>query len=102
MSQTGNQVGDAEADLDIRRRRVVFRAGHRGLKELDVLIGSFANAKAANLNEKDLGDLEKLLEQPDPDVLTWLTAKVAVPVEFDTPLFRQLLKFHDHQGPIYK
>jgi antitoxin CptB len=88
------------SDTEIRRRRVLFRAWHRGIREMDLLLGSFADATLGELGEEDLRAFEELLEVPDHDVFAWLTGQAPVPTPLDTPLFRQLKRFHDHAHPL--
>lgn len=64
--------------LDIRRRRALWRATHRGTKELDWLIGRFAAARLAGMGDDDLERFEALLALPDPELQSMLMA-VAVP-----------------------
>lgn len=63
---------DAINDLETRRRRVMYRAEHRGTKELDLLLGRFAEAHLAAMSEVDLVAFEKFLTLPDPDIHHWL------------------------------
>lgn len=86
--------------LDTRRRRILFRAWHRGTREMDLLMGRFADSELAGLSETELADLEGLLEAQDRDVFDWLSGAAAVPADYDTPLFRRLLAFHTHAGPL--
>jgi antitoxin CptB len=90
----------SSAELDPRRRRVLFQAWHRGMREMDILLGRFADSELPTLPEDQLGQLETLMEVPDRDVLMWLTGEAELPGEFDTALFRRLKAFHTHDGPI--
>jgi len=80
----------SSAGLDPRRRRILFRARRRGLREMDVALGAFADAHLATLTEAELEEVEAWLDQPDPDILAWLTGEAAIPARFDTALFRKL------------
>lgn len=84
--------------LDTRRRRSLFRSWHRGMLEMDLIMGRFADAEIANLSETDLDDFETLLEAPDPDVLAWLTGEIETPSDYDTPVFRKIRAFHTLLG----
>ena len=90
----------SSAALDPRRRRVLFRCWRRGMREMDFLLGGFADAQLPALPEAELDDLEKLLDVPDRDALAWLTGEAPLPNQFDTPLFRKLKAFHTHAKPI--
>jgi antitoxin CptB len=85
--------------LDARRRRLLFRCWHRGMREMDLIMGRFADAHIGELSDADLGVFERLLEVPDQDMLAWITGAAAVPVEHDSPLFRRLRDFHWRGGP---
>ena len=83
----------ANALLDTRRRRIKFRAWHRGMLETDLLLGRFADAELQNLSESELDDFEALLEALDRDVFSWAIGEVETPQVYDTPLFRQDRRF---------
>ncbi len=91
----------SSADLDPRRRRVLYRAWHRGMKEMDILMGKFADSELARLSDEDLSAFETLMDAPDPDLFKWMTDAEPTPTEFDTPVFRKLKVFHTHSGPIH-
>jgi len=67
---------------------------------MDLLLGGFADAAVEALPDRDLRDFEELLELPDHDVFAWLTGQAPLPPGHDTPLFRQLKRFHDHAHPL--
>ena len=90
----------SSVDLDPRRRRILFRAWHRGMREMDIIYGQFADKELPNLPEAQLGELEVLMEEPDRDVLMWLTGEAPLPPDFDTAVFRAIQAFHTHSGPI--
>ena len=81
-------------DLAMRRRRLRFRAWHRGMREVDLILGRFADAHLADLDEADLSSFEALLGLPDPEVLGWVTGEFDVPPEADSPLLRRILAFY--------
>jgi antitoxin CptB len=81
-------------DLDVRRRRLRFRAWHRGTREMDLLLGRFADAEMAGLSEQDVAAFEALIEVPDPDLYNWILGAEEPPALYDTPLLRRLRDFH--------
>ena len=89
------------SDIEIRLRRLRFRAWHRGILEMDLLMGRFADAKLASLEEHELEFFEALMELPDQEVFAWLTGQASVPKLHDTSLFRKLKSFHDHAHPLH-
>lgn len=80
--------------LDPRRKRALFRAWHRGMKEMDLVMGRFADREMATLGEAELEQFEALMELPDPEVFDWITERAAPPPEHDTPLFARLRTAH--------
>ena len=59
-------------DLELRRRRAIYRACHRGTKEMDVLLGRFTVARVAAMGDADLVHFERFLALPDPTLQTWI------------------------------
>jgi antitoxin CptB len=80
--------------LDGRRRRLLFRCRHRGIREMDFVLGRFADSELDGLSERELGELEGWLEIPDQQIFAWVNGSEAVPAEIDTVLFRRLRAFH--------
>jgi antitoxin CptB len=80
----------SSAALDERRRKILFRAWRRGMREMDLVMGRFADASLPAMSDGELDEFERLLEAPDPQVLAWITGEEATPPEFDTPLFARL------------
>jgi antitoxin CptB len=80
--------------LDLRRRKLLFRSWHRGMREMDLIMGGFADVKVEHLSEGELADFERLIDVPDRDLLAWITGEAAVPANFDSPLLRDLRAFH--------
>lgn len=88
------------ADLDPRRKRILFRAWHRGTREMDLLLGQWTESAIADLTEAELDTLEHLSDQDDRDLLAWLTGAEQVPAEFETAIFKAIQAFHQHSGPV--
>ena len=89
------------ADLDPRRRRTLYRAWHRGIREMDLIMGRFADAEIGTLSEDELDQFEALIEVPDRDLFKWLTGEAPTPANYDTPVYRRLAAFHRHDAPIH-
>ena len=79
--------------LDARRRRLLYRAWHRGTREMDLIMGRFADAMIGMLSDAELDAFERLSDQPEPDVYAWITGERPVPSEHDTALFGKLRSF---------
>ena len=81
--------------LDERRRRLLFRCWHRGIREMDLVFGRFADANLASLSDGDLDELERWLDVPDQQMFAWVNGMEPAPADYDTGLFRRLRAFHD-------
>ena len=79
--------------LDIRRKRLLFRCWHRGTREMDLILGRFADAELAGLTDAELDELERLIELPDPDLYAALTGDRPLPAEYAGPLFQRIKGF---------
>lgn len=77
-------------DLDPRRRRLVYRAMHRGTKEADLMIGGFVARNIAAFTEAELDAIEAVLEHWDVDLADWLSGRRPIPPEADTPMIRRM------------
>jgi antitoxin CptB len=85
--------------LDDRRKRLLFRCWHRGTREMDLILGRFADAEIASLADDELAQLERLIEVPDPDLYAALTGDNALPPEYATGLFDRIKSFRvDHDA----
>jgi antitoxin CptB len=80
--------------LDVRRRRLLFRAWRRGVRETDLIVGRFADAYIDKLDEAALDDFERLIEVPNSDLYAWVVGDIAVPADYDTAVLRNLIAFH--------
>lgn len=89
-------------ELEVRRRRIMFRSWHRGMREMDLILGRFVNAEIDRLSKSEIDDYELLLEAQDRDVFSWLTGEAETPKAYDTPIFRKIRAFHTHMGPIHR
>jgi antitoxin CptB len=79
--------------LDDRRKRLLFRCWHRGTREMDLILGRFADAEIATLTDAELSDLELLIEVPDPDLYAALTGKMPPAPEYANRLFDRIKSF---------
>ena len=79
--------------LDDRRKRLLFRCWHRGTREMDLILGRFADAEIAGLADDELAQLEHLIEVPDPDLYAALTGKRVLAPEYASGLFDRIKSF---------
>lgn len=82
-----------EADIEARRKRLLYRSIYRGNKENDILLGQFARAHIASFDPAELDQYERLLAEGDNDIFDWVSGQADVPPEADTPVLRKFLAF---------
>ena len=84
--------------LDDRRKRLLFRCWHRGTREMDLILGRFADIEISGLSDADLAEFERLLEVPDPDLYAALTGDTPLAPEYASALFDRIKAFRavDH------
>ena len=75
---------------DKRRRRLLYRATHRGTHETDLLVGGFVARHLSSLTPEQLDELEIVLDYPDTDLADWLTGRAPIPAEMSHPLLLQM------------
>lgn len=88
---TKTRSGDA---LDVRRRKLRFRSWHRGTREMDLILGRFADARLGQMTDAELDDFERMIEVPDPELMAWIIGERDAPASCDHAVFRQLRDFH--------
>ena len=79
--------------LDKRRKQLLYRASHRGIKEMDIMLGGFAAGRIAELRETELDALETLMRESDKDLLTWFTGEVMIPAQLRNSMFDAILAY---------
>ena len=84
----------SSAGLDDRRKKLLFRSRHRGMREMDYVLGTYANAAIADMSESELAEFELLMQVPDPDMYKWLSGSTEVPANWDTQIVRNIRNFH--------
>ena len=81
------------AQMDERRKRLKFRAWRRGFREIDLILGGFADLHLADLSAAELEAFERLLQSLDNDVYDWITGVAAAPPEHETSLLARVRSF---------
>lgn len=85
-------MGETET-IENRRKRLRFRSWHRGTKEMDLLMGSFADAHLSAFDSSQLDRFEALLDVPEPVVYDWILGRARPPAEYDHDVTQRLLAF---------
>ncbi len=78
-----------------RLRRIRFRAWHRGMKEMDFILGRFADRHLASLEDADIVRFEALLEMSDPDLYNWISGRESIPADHDHALTGRIIAFNN-------
>ena len=86
---------DLSTDIDRQRRRLHFRSWHRGTKEMDHLLGRFADAHLDGLSADLMAAYDRLLEESDPDLYNWITGRELPPSSISAPLIDLMKSFHN-------
>lgn len=78
---------------EIARKRLLWRATHRGIKEMDLILGGFVSRYLAQFSASEIAELERIMEIPDQEMLAWATKQQPVPGERLSPLLARILAF---------
>lgn len=81
------------SDIEKTRKRLHFRAWHRGTKESDLILGRFADSHLAEMSAEDLAVFEEILDRIDAEVMDWITGREPVPANLRSPVLDKLLAF---------
>jgi antitoxin CptB len=79
--------------LDLRRKLLLWRANHRGTREMDVLLGGFARDNIDSMQPSELDELERLIDVSDPELMSWIMGEAAVREEYRSPVTERLLAY---------
>ena len=80
--------------LENTRKKLIFRSWHRGTREIDLLLGRFADAHLPGFDAGELQQYEDLLINSDPDLYNWMTGKEAPPANVNSDVLQKLIAFH--------
>ena len=79
--------------MDPRRKKLQYRAWHRGFREADLILGPFADAHVGTLDEATIDEFEVLLDQPDHDLYAWIIGQTEPPSPFDCSALALIRQF---------
>lgn len=89
-----------DTEKETRIKRLIYRANHRGIKEMDIVLGRFATDHLATMEDGEIDAFEALMSEHDRDLLTWFTGEVPFPLEDLTDIFEQVRAYtidsHQH------
>jgi antitoxin CptB len=86
-------------DADVRRRRAVYRASHRGTKEMDWIVGRWARVAVPDMPVDKLDLLERMLALPDPDLQDMVLHPELMPAGEFAVLVTAMRVFHGLEEP---
>lgn len=67
---------------EARLKRLKMRSMRRGIKEMDLILNAFADARLAEMDEATLAQYDALLSENDHDLYQWVTGQAAAPGRF--------------------
>jgi antitoxin CptB len=67
---------------EIRLKRLQMRSMRRGIKEMDIILSSFANTQLASMDDSELDHYETLMEEADLDLYQWVSGQAPTPPQF--------------------
>ena len=79
--------------LNETRKKLRFRSWHRGTKEMDVLLGRFADEYVMDFDETELGQYDRLLKNSDPDLYNWVSGNEPLPPSEDSAVMQMFMNF---------
>ncbi len=90
-SKTMTGTTRSSHDLDPRRRRALVRSWRRGMREMDLVLGGFADAEIDRLSDQEMTQFEAILNVPDTNLFKWVTGELPVPPDYETPLWSRII-----------
>jgi len=82
-----------DSPLEVRKRAILWRARHRGMKETDILFGRLAAGELEGLDEAGVAAFEALLDVPDTEFLSWMSGAAEIPERYRGRLMDLLLSY---------
>ncbi|MFT3986451.1 succinate dehydrogenase assembly factor 2 [Aestuariivirga sp.] len=79
--------------IETRRKRLLWRATHRGIREMDILVGGYAIAHINAMSSGDLDQLEAIIALPDQQMLAWATQQEETPPQHQSAMLSAILAF---------
>ena len=82
---------DSAEELANLRKRLIFRSWHRGTREMDLILGHFADRHVKDFSPAELDGYEQILTCSDPDIYDWLCGRQPIPESSDSAVLRHLI-----------
>lgn len=84
----------AEISLENFRKRTLYRACHRGTKEMDWLLGGYVTALVDGMDAEELSLIDEMMSHADPLIENWIMGRVAVSETQFEGLILKIRSFH--------
>lgn len=94
MIERADATARSDNDLELRRKRALYRAQYRGTKEMDWMVGRYAAARLDAMSEMELQTFEAFLEIGDPQINAWLLAQAPCEEPMFNALIADMRAFH--------
>ena len=94
------EIDNMADDLENRKKRLSFRSWHRGTREIDLILGRFADHHLADFDERMVDLYEKLLLNNDPDLYNWISGAEQIPANEESDVLKMLIDFNKRGGTI--
>ena len=80
---------------DLFRKKLLYRSLHRGCKETDLILGSFATKHIHNMTAEELQEWEAILNHTDSDIVSWVMGRAEVPAALQSSVMKGFLRAHN-------
>ena len=84
-------------DQNNLKKKLLYQSTHRGCKELDIILGGFAEKFLMKLESKSTLYYQELLNAPDNDIYEWITKKKIPPKKYDTEILKEIISYNTKQ-----
>tara|TARA_B110000014_G_scaffold258921_1_gene245815 strand:- start:178 stop:441 length:264 start_codon:yes stop_codon:yes gene_type:complete len=84
-------------DLETYKKKIIYKASHRGSKEMDILLGNFINKYIELFNENELNIFDSILDCDDEDIYQWILGKKDIPTRYENRVFSLLINNTQNQ-----
>ncbi len=79
--------------IEHRRKQLRYRSWHRGMKEVDLILGRFADTNLDTFSAHQLDQFERILDQSDPDLYAWVSGRQPLPAKLDNNVMKLIMNF---------
>jgi len=91
LSEAAHDAARGAEPRALRVKRMKIRAWRRGIKEMDLILGGYADAHLATMSEAELDAFDALMTENDQDLYQWVSGQAQPPAEH-APLIARLAR----------